>query len=305
MKTILVTGSEGFVGSHLITTLKESLNKIIPVCHPLLQPRRGRYVPLDILRADATRATIKNYKPDIVFHLAAVSSVAKSFTDRPLTYTTNVIGTLNLLEGLKNLNKNASFFFVSTCEIYGGGQNLAESSPIVLKNPYAVSKYAAELICQDYGSENIAWTILRPFNHTGPGQSDDFVLPTIARQVVEIEKEKRAPLIEIGNVEITREFMNVADVIRAYKLAVEKCPGRDIYNIASGRGYTLGQAIKILQQLSKTKFTIRTDPRKMRKVDIPILTGNADKFSRLTGWQPKVEFEKTMEDLLNYWRANV
>ena len=204
MKTIVVTGSEGFVGSFLIKHLKESLNKIIAVCHPLLLPKRGRYVPLDILNADATRHVIKTYKPDIIFHLAAISSVAASFQDRSLVYNTNINGTLNLLEAAKSLNHRVTFFFISTCEVYGGGEYITESAPIVLKNPYAVSKYAAELICRDYGTENIDWLILRPFNHTGPGQSDNFVLPSIARQVVEIEKRRRPPLVEIGNAEVTR-----------------------------------------------------------------------------------------------------
>lgn len=305
MKSILVTGSEGFVGSHFIKTLKETLYKIVPVCHPLLVPKRGRYVSLDITNAESTREIMKTYKPDIIFHLAAVSSVAKSFNDRPLTYNTNIMGTLHLLEGAKQLDKPVRFYFVSTCEVYGGGDNLTETAPIALKNPYAISKYAAELICRDYGVENIGWIILRPFTHTGPGQGDNFVLPTIARQVVEIEKGKRPPLVEIGNTEITREFMNIGDIISAYKLSVEKCQVQEIYNIACGKGHTLGQAIQILQSVSKKKFEVKVDAAKLRKVDIPVLTGNGEKFSRTAAWHPKIKFEKTLEDLLNYWRAQI
>ena len=303
MKTILVTGSEGFVGTYLVKVLKDTLNKIIPICHPLLLPKRGRYIPLDILNAEATREVMKTYNPDTVFHLAALSSVAKSFRDRPITYNTNIIGTLNLLEAAKNLSKHVRFFFVSTCEIYGGGQNLTETAEIVLKNPYAVSKYAAELICKEYSSEGIDWTVLRPFNHTGPGQSEDFVLPTIAKQIAEIEKGKRPPLIEIGNTEITREFMNIEDVAAAYKIAIERCPPGEIYNISSGKGYTIGQAIGTLRNLSKAMFETRVDTGKIRKIDIPVLIGNGDKFSKLTGWHPKMKVEKTLEDLLNFWRA--
>jgi GDP-4-dehydro-6-deoxy-D-mannose reductase len=305
MKSILVTGSEGFVGSHFIKALKETLYKIVPVCHPLLVPRRGRYVTLDITNAESTREVMKAYKPDIVFHLAAVSSVARSFSDRPLTYGTNIMGTLHLLEGAEQLDKPVRFYFVSTCEVYGGGENLTEAAPIALKNPYAISKYAAELICRDYGFDNIGWIILRPFNHTGPGQADNFVLPTIARQVVEIEKGKRPPLVEIGNTEITREFMNIGDIVNAYKLSIEKCQVQEIYNIACGKGHTLGQAIQILQAVSKKKFEVKVDAAKLRKVDIAVLTGNGEKFSRTTGWHPKVMFEKTLEDLLNYWRAQI
>lgn len=305
MKTILITGSEGFVGTYIVKLLKESLNKIVPCCYPLLRPKRGKYSPLDILNLEMTQEVIKANNPDIIFHLAAISSVAKSFKDRPITYNTNVIGTLNLLEAAQNLNKKVKFIFVSTCEIYGGGENISETAEIVLKNPYAITKYTAELICKDYSSEGVDWIILRPFNHTGPGQAEDFVLPTIAKQIAEIEKGTRPPLVEIGNTDIKREFMNIQDIVEAYKLAIEKCEPKEIYNISSNQGHTIGQAIAILQSLSKTKFEVKIDPAKIRKLDILTLVGNGEKFHRLTGWCPKIKFEKTIEDLLNYWRAKI
>jgi GDP-4-dehydro-6-deoxy-D-mannose reductase len=303
MKTILLTGSEGFVGSYLLKLLKETLYKIVPVCYPLLRPKRGKYIPLDIMNLEMTRTVVKSNNPDVIFHLAAISSVSKSFRDRPLTYGTNVTGTMNLLEAAQTLEKPVRFVFVSTCEVYGGGDNLSETAPIALKSPYAVSKYAAELIVRDYASSGIEFVILRPFNHTGPGQPDDFVLPTIARQIAEIEKGKRPPQIEVGNTDIKREFMNVADVVKAYKIALEKCPAGEVYNIASGSAHSLTRGIEILKSLSRKKFDVRIDPNRIRKSDIPILTGNARKFSQITGWQPKIPFAKTLEDLLNFWRA--
>jgi len=305
MKTILVTGSEGFVGSHLIKILKETLDKVVPVCYPLLRPKRGKYVSLDIINPEITSEVIKDNNPDIIFHLAGISSVSKSFRDRLLTYNTNTIGTANLLEAARSLNKRVKFIFVSSCEVYGGGENISETADIVLKNPYAISKYGAELICRGYMQEGIDCIILRPFNHTGPGQSEDFVLPTIAKQIAEGERGKRPPLVELGGVEVKREFMNVLDVVVAYKLAIAKCFPGEVYNISSNRGYTIAQAIDIFKNLSKTKFEVRIDQTKVRKVDIPVLTGNGEKFSELTGWQPKIEFEKTLEDLLNYWRSKV
>jgi len=303
MNRILVTGAEGFVGSHLIKILKETLNIIIPTCFPLLKPKRGKFISLDIMNIDMVREVFKSHNPDIIFHLAAVSSVAKSFFDRPFTYNTNVIGTINLLEAAQSLNKKIKFIFVSTCEVYGGGENLKEDSAIVLKNPYAVSKYASELICKEYVNSGIDVVILRPFNHTGPGQSDDFVLPSIARQVAEIERGKKIPLIEVGNIEIKREFMNIMDVVLAYKLAIEKCISGDIYNISSNKSHTLAKAIEIFKKLTKVGFDIKIDPSRLRKTDISVLVGNGEKFSQLTGWVPKIKFEKTIEDMLNYWRA--
>ncbi len=305
MKTVLITGGEGFVGSHLIKLLQESLYKVVPTSYPLLVPKGGKYIPLDILSLEMIEDVLKTCQPDVIVHLAAISSVSKSFRDPPRTYSTNIVGTVNLLDTVKKLNKKVKFIFVSTCEVYGGGENLSESANIILKNPYAVSKYSAELICHNYFIDGIDCVILRPFTHTGPGQSKDFVLPTIAVQIVEIEKGKRPPLIELGNIKVKREFMNVKDIIRAYALAVEKCEPGNIYNISSNRGYTIEEALGIFGELSKKKFEVKTEPSKIRKVDIPTLIGNGDKFTKLTGWRHKIKFEKTIEDLLNYWRAKI
>ncbi len=305
MKKILVTGSEGFVGSHLIKVLEESNIDLVATCLPQLTPRKGQYVPLDILNLDHTIEVLKQYEPDVVFHLAAISSVAKSFRDRPIAYRTNVVGTANLLEAARSLGEKIRFFFVSTCEVYGGGENLLEDAPIVLKNPYAISKYAAELICADYQTDGLDCIILRPFTHTGPGQADTFVLPTVAKQISEIEKGKRAPLIELGNIEAKREFLNIGDIVAAYKLALEKCVPGEIYNISGSPGYTISELVDIFAKLSRKSFDLRVNQAKIRKVDIPVLLGNGSKFSKITGWSPKIKIEKTVEDLFNYWRAKV
>ncbi len=304
MKTILTTGSEGFVGSYLIKALEEDY-EVVPTSHPLLVPSKETYIPLDIINAEMTQEVLKNHYPDIVFHLAALSSVSKSLRNRPLTYSTNVMGTVNLLEAARLLNKRVRFVFVSTCEVYGdGGDKIRETNNISPKSPYAVSKYAAELICQDYQAE-LDCVILRPFNHIGPGQAEHFVIPTIAKQIAEIEKGKRPPLIELGNIEVEREFMNVQDVINAYTLAIGKCKPGEIYNISSNKGHSIAAALAIFKKLSKKDFEVKIDPSKIRKDDIALLIGNGRKFSRLTKWKPKVPFTKTIEDILNYWRAKI
>lgn len=305
MKRLLVTGSEGFVGSTLIKALDESRYEIVATCLPQLIPKRGKYVALDILNLDLTIEIFKQYQPDVVFHLAAVSSVARSFRDRAIAYGTNITGTANVLEAAKSLGKSVVFYFVSTCEVYGGGEHLAEDAAIVLKNPYAISKYAAELICADFQGDGLETVILRPFTHTGPGQAEIFVLPTIAKQVSEIEKGKRAPLIELGNIQAKREFLNIKDIVSAYALALDKCVPGETYNIASGQGYSIAELVDIFARMAKKEFELKVNPTRMRKKDIPLLLGDGGKFSRLTGWLPKVTIEKTIEDLLNYWRAKV
>jgi GDP-4-dehydro-6-deoxy-D-mannose reductase len=305
MNTILVTGSEGFVGSHLIKALDESSYEVVATCLPQLIPKKGKYIALDILNLDLAVEVVKQHEPDVIFHLAAISSVAKSFRDRAIAYSTNITGTANLLEAAKSLDKKTKFLFVSTCEVYGGGEDLTEDKPVVLKNPYAISKYAAELICSDYQTDGLDCVILRPFTHTGPGQAETFVLPTIAKQISEIEKGIRAPLIELGNIEAKREFLNVGDIVDAYVLALEKCKPGETYNISGGEGYTIAELVKIFAELSKKSFELRVNPVKVRKVDIPVLLGNGSKFSKLTGWSPRIKITKTLEDLLNYWRAKV
>ncbi|UCF71332.1 MAG: GDP-mannose 4,6-dehydratase [candidate division WOR-3 bacterium] len=305
MKTLLVTGSEGFVGSHLIKALDVSKYEVVAACLPQLIPKKGKYVALDVLNLDLVFEVFKQYQPDVVFHLAAVSSVAKSFRDRPIVYSTNIAGTANLLEAARSLGKKTIFYFVSTCEVYGGGEHLNEDAPVVLKNPYAISKYAAELIVTDYQVEGLDCVVLRPFTHTGPGQAETFVLPTIAKQIGEIEKGKRAPLIELGNVKAKREFMNIKDVVAAYTVALEMCAVGQTYNIATGHGYTISELVDIFKRLSRKEFELKVNPTRMRKNDIPVLIGDGGKFSGLTGWSAKVKVEKTIEDLLNYWRAKV
>jgi GDP-4-dehydro-6-deoxy-D-mannose reductase len=303
MKVILVTGSEGFVGSQFILALKEGLYKIVPTCYPLLIPKKSKLVPLDLLNLEMTKDVVKTHGPDVVFHFAAVSSVSKSLRDRPLVYNTNILGTVNLLEALRMLKKDVLLFFISTCEVYGGGDKLTEEAVISLKNPYAVSKYSAELVCRNYELENISCVILRPFTHTGPGQAADFVLPSIAAQISEIEKGKRPPLLELGNTKAKREFIHVKDMVAAYMLALDKCAPGDMYNISSNHGYTIDEALEHFRQFAKAKFEVKREPSKVRKIDIPVLVGNGKKFSKITGWNPKFTFEKTIEDLLNYWRA--
>ncbi|OGC42637.1 hypothetical protein A2Y85_07195 [candidate division WOR-3 bacterium RBG_13_43_14] len=305
MKVILVTGSEGFVGTHLLKVLQEGLYRVVPTCYPLFMPKNGKYLPLEISNAEMVHEILKTHQPDIVFHLAAMSSVSKSFKEPLVTYQTNIIGTANILEAARNLKKKPRIVFISTCEVYGGGENISEDTPVNLMNPYAVSKYSAELICQNYIAEGLDVVILRPFTHTGTGHARNFVLPTIAAQIAEIELGKRPPIVEIGNTEIRREFMNVQDIVNGYSQAISKADTGRIYNISSGYGYSISDALKRFQKLAKAKFEVRIDPSRIRKIDIPVLVGNGELFNHTTRWKPKIKFEKTIEDLLNYWRAKV
>jgi GDP-4-dehydro-6-deoxy-D-mannose reductase len=267
--------------------------------------KREDCVPLDILNHEMAKDVLMTHKPDIIVHLAAITSVGKSLRDPVRTYDTNIIGTVNLIEACRGCDKTVRFIHVSSSEVYGGGQKCKEDGEIVLRNPIAVSKYAAELVVQHTPISCIEYVVIRPFSHTGPGHSDDYVLPSIARQIAEIEQSKRPPLLELGNLDVVREFNNINDMVIAYRLAIEKCEPGTLYNVASGKGYSVTDALSIFRKLAKVDFEVKTVTTKVRKDDIKTLIGDGKKFAACTGWKPKIPFKKTIEDLLNFWRAKI
>lgn len=305
LKTVLMTGSEGFAGSYLTKVLQEALYRVEGTCRPLTATKREGCIPLDILNYEMVKDVMSMYTPDIIVHLAAITSVGKSLRDPIRTYMTNVIGTVNLIEACRIIDKPVRFVHVSSSEVYGGGTRCVETDNTVLRNPIAVSKYAAELIVQHTNVPGMDHIILRPFSHTGPGHSEDFVLPTIAKQIAEIEKNKRPPLLELGNIDVVREFNNMVDIAGAYQHAIEVCRPGELYNIASGKGHSVADAVAVFRKLSKATFEVKVTEAKLRKNDIPVLVGNGTKFVSCTGWKPRIPFEKTIEDLLNYWRAKI
>jgi GDP-4-dehydro-6-deoxy-D-mannose reductase len=305
LETVLITGSEGFAGSYLTKILQEALYKVESTCRPLAATKREGCIPLDILNYEMTKDVLATYTPDIIVHLAAITSVGKSLRDPIRTYTTNVIGTVNLIEACRIIGKPVRFLHVSSSEVYGGGKRCVETDDVVLRNPIAVSKYAAELVVQHTTVQGLEYVIVRPFSYTGPGHSEDFVLPTIAKQVAEIEQNKRPPLLEMGDIEVVREFNNIVDIASAYHCAIEKCKVGEIYNIASGQGHSVADAVAVFRDLSKVDFEVKTAETKLRKDDIRLLVGNGTKFTSCTKWKPRIPFEKTIEDMLNYWRAKI
>ncbi len=307
MKTILITGAEGFVGTIFYSLLAEEGFRVYGTYLPSLKIKRKNYYPCDILSFDSVLTLVKQLKPDCIFHLAAISSVGQSFREPLLTFNTNIQGTINFLESLRLCCPESQFFYVSSCEVYGqGGSAISEDAPIVLLSPYAVSKYCTELIVRhyydDYGIKTI---ILRPFNHTGPGQRDDFILSNVAHQIAEIEMGKKPPVISVGNIKVVREFMDVRDVIRAYRLAIEYAKPGDLYNIASGVGHSIKDALDIYMAKAKKKLKINIDETRLRTRDILTLVGDGGRFQKLTGFNIQIPFEKTIEDILNYWRAKI
>jgi len=297
----LITGISGFVGKYLAAYLLEQGYEVYGVDRTGAELKGCEIEICDILNKNKLSAIIEKIRPDAVFHLAAFSSVKKSFSSSELTKKINVEGTRNLLDAVVSAKINPTVLIVSSLQVYGNPKELpiTESSALKPENPYGESKVEQEKLCKEYELKII---IVRSFNHTGPGQTADFVLPSFAKQIVEIERGKLTE-IKVGNLDIERDFTDVRDIVRAYLLAVQKCKVGETYNVCSGQAYNLAKALDMLKSKSTTDIKIVVESKRIRKNDVPVLYGDNAKFSKATGWKPEILFEQTLKDLLEHWRT--
>ncbi len=321
LMNILMTGATGFVGSHLIEYLlkKEKDTSIFATrrhrsnlenVQHLLKEKRVRWLPMDITDSHSVSSVIKESKPDWCFHLCAQSFVPASWNAQKETMMSNVIGTIDLLEGMRILAPGASIQIAGSSEEYGMCKE--EEMPIKEENtlrplsPYAVSKVAEDLLGYQY-SKSYGQRIIRTrgFNHTGPRRGQVFVCSDFARQIAEIEKGLREPVLYVGNLEAKRDFTDVRDMVKAYYLALEKGRAGDVYNICAGKVHSIQEILDLLLAKSKVKIKTEQDPSKMRPSDVPVLYGDSSKFRGVTGWEPKIPFETTLQDLLEFWRRKI
>jgi GDP-mannose 4,6-dehydratase len=318
---ILITGITGFVGSHLADyvlrefpdvqvlglvrwrspkdNIKHILGKI-KLCYG------------DLLDLPSLRALLAADRPDIIFHLAAQSYVDFSFIAPIATLEANVIGTGNLLEAIKELKLSSGYeptvHICSSSEVYG--QVKEEEVPITEDNlirpasPYAVSKVAEDMLAFQYW---LSWKIkiirTRMFTHTGPRRGEVFVASTFAKQIASIEAELTPPVVKVGNLDSVRTFLDVRDAVKAYWLLVTKCPPGEVYNIGGVETMTIKEMLDKLLKLSSNKsISVEVDPARLRPSDVTLQIPSIAKFTKATGWKPQIKFDKTLEDLLNYWR---
>ncbi|MBN2408760.1 MAG: GDP-mannose 4,6-dehydratase [Candidatus Aminicenantes bacterium] len=255
---------------------------------------------------------VKSARPDWIFHLGAVSNVRQSWERKKETMETNVMGTFFLFEAAKKFCPGARILFVSSSDIYGvlpaadgpEVKPLTEDDPFHLISPYSLSKFGGELMAGFYRrSEDLDVVIARPFPHTGPGQSPDFVCSDWARQIVRIERGGREPVLRVGRTDVQRDFTDVRDIVRAYILLLEKGRTGDVYNVCSGRSTALREILEVFLSSAAGNVRIEQDPERLRKVDIPCLVGDSRKIREQTGWEPRLPLERTLADLLDYWRA--
>jgi GDP-4-dehydro-6-deoxy-D-mannose reductase len=320
---ILVTGGRGFVGRHLAALLLSAGHEVVILDVPRVSGADGAGAPkaaetesgegeiyeCDILDFKRLAGLMRKVKPDAVVHLAALSSAGRSFMNPTEAFEVNTQGTMNTLEAVKGAGLHPRVLIVSSAEVYcapDGDGPLSEDSPIGPVSPYALGKACAELVAFHYQSVwGVDVVVVRPFNHTGPGQTDVFVLPSFAKQIVEAEKGLREPKLSVGDLNVTRDFSDVRDVVAAYRLLLERRPRGRIYNVCSGRGYVIRELLDRLISLSKIKMEIGVDQARLRTNETPALVGDNALITRDLGWRPRIQIEQTLEDLLEHWRAKV
>jgi GDP-4-dehydro-6-deoxy-D-mannose reductase len=249
-------------------------------------------------------------RPDIIFHLAAASSVASSWDHPGRFLEVNAVGTVNLLEVARTLDLDTRVVVSSSAEVYGAvptdQQPITEDSPLEPLSPYAASKAAQDLLAaQYYHGYGMPTIRLRLFHHTGPRRPTQFVASSFAHQIARIERGLDPPRLAVGNLEAVRDFTDVRDIARAYWLAaVRGIPG-DAYNVCSSRRTSIRRVLDMLLAHSEVEVEVEVDPNRLRAADIPCLVGNHSKFSDTTGWQPEIPLVETLGDLLNWWREEL
>ncbi len=312
----LITGAGGFVGGHLCEYLLEHTDWDLtgtvfgqPVRTGASTPRL-ELRPMDLRARVDVQALVEDAQPDYVFHLAAQSFVPASHSDPWDTLENNVKSQLNLLEALRGSTRETRFLVVGSNEEYGAPRPeelpQTERSPLRPNNPYAVSKIAQDFLGLQYHlAYEISVVRVRPFNHTGPGQSSRFVVPAFASQIARIEAGLQDPVMRVGNLSTSRDFTDVRDVVRAYHLAVTEGEAGEVYNLASGQARSIQSVLDALLSYSEVEIQVERDPDRYRPVDVPVVYGSAEKFYDRTGWKPQIRFEETLRDTLAYWRDQV
>lgn len=312
----LITGAGGFVGQHLCTYLLthtdwELLGTSYP--EPVENPRPHTclsLVYLDLRDADSVREAIGSFRPDVIFHLAAQSHVPTSLADPWETLENNMRAQLNVLEGVRRAHPSARVIVIGSNEEYGWPRPeelpLTEESPLRPVNPYAVSKVGQDFLGLQY---HLAYGMdvvrLRPFNHTGPGQSPRFVVPSFSRQIARIEAGLQEPVMRVGNLDVARDFTDVRDIVRAYHIAAMQGEAGEVYNLASGVARSVRGILETLLSFTQVPIRVEVDPSLYRPADVPVIYGSAEKFHRRTGWKPHIPWEQTLRDALEYWRQKV
>jgi GDP-4-dehydro-6-deoxy-D-mannose reductase len=315
---VLVTGITGFAGSFLAEhLLAQGTIEIYGVGLPQAGAGHVAHM-LDRIHLEVgsledgawVQRLVTDTHPDYIIHLAAQAAVSISFGNPSATLVTNIVSQVNVLQACLTAKINPRILIIGSGDEYGlvgpSDLPLKETTPFRPTSPYSVSKIAQDMLgLQYYLSSGLRCVRVRPFNHIGPRQSDDFVVPSFARQIAEAEVGLRPPVVRVGNLTTARDFTDVRDMVRAYWLAVRLAVAGEVYNIGCGRARKVGDILDILLGMSQTPLTVETDPAKLRPSDVPEIYCDSSVFRAATQWQPEIPLEQTLSDVLTYWRGRV
>jgi len=312
----LITGINGFVGGHLAEQLRATTDWQLfgvmrePAFKIAALQQEVQAFPVDLMDAAAVRQLLRDVQPEIVFHLAAQAHPPTSFRDPAGTLTTNILMQLHLFEAIREAALDPVVLVVCTGEEYGAVQPhelpIGEDTPLRPVSPYAVSKVAQDMLAYQYHIAHKLKTIrVRPFNHTGPRQDDGYAPTAFAHQIARIEAGLQPPVVRVGNLQARRDFTDVRDIVRAYRLAVEQADPGAVYNLGTGRSVAIQTILDTLLDLSTVTIDVQPDPERMRPADVPEIVCDATRFRKQTGWEPQLTLEQTLLDVLNDWRSRV
>lgn len=305
MLKVLVTGAAGFVGHYLTEYLNQNDCEVWGVYNTSHSNSNERMIKTDITNSSEVNHLIRSIKPDLVYNLAGISNVAKSWEEINGTYNTNVMGTVNLVDAILSHIPKATLINIGSSEEYGIPLEIPtnEKHPTNPVTPYGVSKFAAGQSVIQYNKKYGLRAIhVRAFNHIGPKQAKGFVTSDFAQQIVKIEKLLLSSNISVGNLSAKRDFTDVRDVVNAYWMLYKSGKPGEVYNVCSGNTLSIEEILKYFISLSNIDIKVVQDPTKFRIVDIPAIKGDASKLTRDTGWKPKIQIKDSLRDILEYWR---
>lgn len=307
MKNVLIFGAGGFVGPYLAQEFLDAGYLVYgsDILESVKLPEGVKYIKANLLESDAVANVISQCLPDIVVNLAAISSVGQSWRIPQKTIEVNVIGTLNILEAVKELSNHPKLLLVGSSEEYEvSDKPMSETQTISANNPYGISKVTQERFASVYKEQyGIKVYYVRPFNHTGVGQRDSFVLPSFCKQVAEIEKTGVPGTIKVGNLEAWRDFSHVKDVVRAYRLVIESTDNNTVFNIGSGRAYSLKELLNYITSLATVEINVEVDPERFRPIDNPYICCDNSFIRQELGWEPRFTVFDALNEIYDYYSA--
>jgi GDP-4-dehydro-6-deoxy-D-mannose reductase len=307
---VLITGASGLAGGYLARACADAGDQVTGVSRTAaMPPGTGEGRALDLQDAGALRELLGQTRPEVVYHLAALSSVGRSWEEPAATLQNNVATAVNVLEGVRLRAPRARLVWVSSCEVYGRSARLPidEDSPLEPANPYAVSKAAADQLAgvyaDAYGLDVIR---TRPFNHAGPGQLPNFILSSLARQAAEGLLSEADPIrIVTGNPDTRRDFTDARDIARAYRLLAARAPA-GIYNVCSGHSVSAAEQVRVIAEImAPIQVEHTVDPERVRAHEVMDLRGANDRICSVTGWHPEIPFRQTMRDTIEWWERDL